>query len=335
MRGRGSVVLSGCISGPTAGLLILVVLCSAHSSSSLGAAAEPSSETVPSLSVLTNELSRADLFKRAAASRSLSERRESSAFFNLYGPFVFPADTLYAVVDRKPRSDVIFGIDISHYTSTSIPVERLWTANVRFVYVKASQGAGFRDGKFAHFWKRLARLPEGYQLRRGAYHFLSSSDDTEAQVRAFLTVLAETGGLKINDMPPALDLEWDITRTDSRDRWSGKSPQQILDITISWLSLVEHALGRRPVLYTSAAWWEERIGTRWDERLARYPMWVADYSCSARATESPITPNGQRWSLWQFTADSHLATGFADELDATIFKGTQREFDAIFPRGSQ
>ncbi|MRX10807.1 hypothetical protein GJ697_23540 [Pseudoduganella sp. FT25W] len=48
---------------------------------------------------------------------------------------------------------------------------------VRFAYLKATQGTGYMDGKFAMFWNQLGKLPKNQQVHRGAYHFLSAEKD--------------------------------------------------------------------------------------------------------------------------------------------------------------
>jgi lysozyme len=60
--------------------------------------------------------------------------------------------------------------------------------------------------------------------------------------------------------------------------------------------------------------------------LKPYGLWIADYSKSGRAVEKPATPESYGWTLWQFTEKASLSVGNGNELDATIFKGTDGEF---------
>jgi lysozyme len=202
---------------------------------------------------------------------------------------------------------------------------------VTFVYAKVSQGVTGKDAKFAEFWKRLGKLQKGHEVHRGAYHFLSSSTDAIAQANTFLTLLEQNGGLAATDMPPVLDLEWDSRRTDPTDQWKNHTADQILDKTMKWLEHVQKKTGRAPLVYTNSVWWRERIGSEQKfAALKGFPIWIADYSTSARAVEVPRVPNKTPWALWQFTDGALVGTTFKNGLDANIFKGSKKDFHAAF-----
>jgi lysozyme len=279
---------------------------------------------------LENEPSRADLFQlivRAVEADKPEETRHSTEVFNLYGPFTFPNDTVYDVIDKKPRVQSIFGIDISHYTPTEIPLERLYLRNVKFVYMKATQGTGYKDGKFQSFWNRLGKLPAGTEVHRGAYHFLTARGDPYAQANLYLGTVRLSGGLHSTDMPPVVDLEWDVAKVGAADAWAALEPDQILNRVLIWLRTVEANTKRTPIVYTNGVWWKERIGSEAKlSKLGHYNIWIADYSPTDRAIEVPSVPNRAPWSIWQFTAKSRLDTDFTYSLDANVFKGTQEDF---------
>jgi lysozyme len=280
---------------------------------------------------LQDEPSRADLFALIVQAEKKNESeeliRKHGEIFNLYGPFTFPNDTVYDFVDQKSRTDSIFGIDISHHNSSDIPIEGLYLRNIKFAFMKASQGVGLKDGKFQSFWVRFGNLPAGRKVHRGAYHFLTAQDDAEEQASTYLLVLAMNGGLQPTDMPPVLDLEWDVARPGNPDRWINQTADQILDKALIWLKAVEISTGRKPLIYTNKVWWKERIGSESKfAKLSQYKVWIGDYSATDRAIEVPSVPNGAPWLLWQFTASSRFATGFADKVDADVFKGSSDQF---------
>jgi lysozyme len=70
-------------------------------------------------------------------------------------------------------------------------------------------------------------------------------------------------------------------------------------------------------------------------KLKKYPIWIADYSPTRRAIETPSQPAGFKWTLWQFTDDSELSVGATKPLDASVFKGTESEFAEIMQVNSQ
>ena len=250
----------------------------------------------------------------------------ASEIFSLYGPFSFPSDAVFDVKEKKPRENSIFGVDLSHHTPDDFPIESLRKREVMFAYLKATQGTGFKDGKFASFWERLGKLPQGQQVHRGAYHFLSAGKSGADQANTFIGVVDANGGLTATDLPPVMDLEWDKENADAPDRWATLTPDQIVAIAKAWLITVEKKTGRKPMIYTSWAWWKGRIGQDRLKEFAGYPLWIADYSESARAIEVPNLPPDVQWTLWQYTDSATMTAGYPGDFDANIFKGSPAQF---------
>jgi lysozyme len=265
--------------------------------------------------ILTNEPSRADLFARLVKPPGVQAALPQT--------FAFPSDT---------RDDAIFGIDVSHYTQDGCKCQLDWSAvpveKVGFVYLKASQGTAFVDATFAPNWTLLQSMPN---IHRGAYHFLSGDADPTAQAQHFLTKL---GKPLPGDMPPCVDLEWDFRTVNGQqhDTWSDLTPDQIIDRLQTWLDVVEKATGRRPLIYTSAVWWSDRIkdATKF-AKFQNYPIWIADYSAGGRGQEIPSVPDKQPWTIWQFTETGSVTNkSVPGRLDVSIFKGTQAQFSQSF-----
>nr|WP_311529141.1 GH25 family lysozyme [uncultured Ralstonia sp.] len=289
------------------------------------------------LAELTDEPSRSDLFALihlADAATNPDDAKQAVEYFNLYGPFRFPNDVEVDTVEKKPRQDSLFGVDVSHYTSFAFPIEQLHTKKVRFVYIKATQGSDYLDPKFSNFWSRAGKLPKDSQVHRGAYHFLSCGDPGisaqawgKAQAATFVKVIKANGGLLATDMPPVVDLEWDKAKANGPDRWAQRKPAEIIEMVRTFLSTVEAELHRKPMIYTAKSWWRERIGSEaLFGTLSSYPLWLADYPKTARASEVPNSINGTRWALWQYTEKATMAIGFNEPFDANIFKGTTSSF---------
>lgn len=244
--------------------------------------------------------------------------------------FYFPNDARTDVILGKPRENAIFGIDLSHYTKQNLNLGLLRLQEVRFVYVKATQGVRFKDGLFGYFWSKLHALEAERALSVGAYHFLTAGTSGKDQAQRFLDFLQLHGGLKPGDMPPCLDLEWDRT-SDNPDRWQGVSKEEAVENAVAWLEHVEQKTGRRPLLYTAKSWLDGRgIGGELLARLTRYPIWIADYSNSHKAIEKPSVPAGVKPVLWQFTSDARLTAGYQGGMDANIFYGSEADFAKQF-----
>jgi lysozyme len=244
---------------------------------------------------------------------------------------VFPADTLVDTIHNVDRKDSIFGIDISHYTPSNLPFAQLASQNIHYVYAKATQGAAFKDPKFAQFWDAMGKLPDNEKVFRGAYHFLSASDDPELQARRFVAFLNLHGGLKADDLPPVMDLEWDKASANAGDRWGKLKATAIESRALLFLQTVEQLTGRTPIIYTARSWWRSvGIPDADIQKFSQYPIWIADYSKSALAVEVPAVPNKARPTLWQFSESAKLSGGFSAGLDANIFYGSETDFLSTF-----
>lgn len=250
-----------------------------------------------------------------------------------------------AFVFPTARSDAIFGIDVNHYTTDNcgcqIDWDRVANQKVAFVYAKATEGISYKDPTFNKNWQELGKRPK---IHRGAYHFLRADVDVEAQVKKFLDGM---GPLQPGDLPPAMDLEWDVYRDSTRkwsprdgnDYWSNLEPDEILARALKWLELVERETGRVPVVYTSRAWWVQRIKDEGKlEKLKRYPIWLSAMEDVDLRLEKPGAKGrwaGKwNWTLWQFTNMGDLTKGgipnpknSSDErMDVSIFPGDLTQF---------
>jgi lysozyme len=273
---------------------------------------------------LKDEPSRADLFQQFIVPKNKGDQERA---FELIGPFVFPADTTYDKTKNAPRSTALFGIDVSHYEGASIRFDIMRDQNIRFVYAKATQGVGFKDGQFADYWAALGALPAEKKVWRGAYHFLSSGDDAVAQADSFVDLLNQNGGLQPADLPPVLDLEWDIATKNGPDRWQQHNPDEIIQMVLAWLDRVRARTQKTPIVYTARSWWHDRgIPEEKFALLKDYKIWIADYSSSSRAVETPGVPNNSPFDLWQFSEAAVLSTGYGGKLDADVYFGDDLKF---------
>src|SRR5215467_4616829 len=114
--------------------------------------------------------------------------------------FSFPSDAM-------ARPELLFGVDVSHYDGV-IDWSKAREQEIRFAYVKATQGVQSTDNTFARNWADIGKLwgSETTRIYRGAYHFLSARGDAKAQAQHFL---AKLGAVLPSDLPPSVDVEWD------------------------------------------------------------------------------------------------------------------------------
>lgn len=216
----------------------------------------------------------------------------------------------------QDAANQVYGVDVSHHNGwVSWPT--LVQNGVDFAYMKTSQGQNFRDSEFERNWKAAGKVNG---LPRGAYHFLSAGVPGDVQAQNFLALLEKAGGLKDSDLAPALDLEWDFQSANGTDvdQWASLTPDQIAQEVQAWMTAVQAATGRQPILYTSATWWRQRMGA--STALAAYPIWITDYRASSASAGAPAAIPGHVHQLWQFT-DAGGVKGLAATFDVNRLTG--------------
>jgi lysozyme len=196
-------------------------------------------------------------------------------------------------------NDLVRGIDVSHHQSI-IDWQKVASYGIVFAFAKATEGVGLQD---THFTANYAAMKSSGILR-GAYHFFHPGSDASAQANSFLRVVKQ---LEPGDLPPTLDVEVD----------DGKSDKVIINGIQQWLDSVEAALGQRPIIYTSASFWNSKVsGT---SRFADYPLWVAHYTFKP----NPNIPNGfEDYTIWQFTELGTIDGIDDNNVDLNRFNGT-------------
>ncbi len=206
-----------------------------------------------------------------------------------------------------PQGDYLYGIDISRYQA-DIQWDSLMVLTdgegrtiqsktfakeikpVSFVYIKATEGLNMKDKHFKRHWEKAAEAG----ISRGAYHFFRSSKNGEIQANHFIKTVGE---LRYKDLPPVLDIE---------TIHPGCNDKQLNERALEWLRAVEAHYGRKPIVYSSAAFIKEHLSK---EITDNYPVWVAHYNSKGPAFEG--------WDIWQFT-DQALIHGISGPVDLNV-----------------
>ena len=209
------------------------------------------------------------------------------------------ASALAAVTAPLPVSERLKGADLSHWDGT-IDWVALKKTDLKFLFIKATQGTTYIDPDFEDNWQTAAN----YGFYRGAYHFYQPNEDAKAQAEHFLSVVKHQKG----DILPVLDIE--IAH--------GVSPQALgKDIGI-WLETVKSSIGRYPIIYTDSPFWNESI----DGNFSQYPLWIATWDQGI----PPNLPKGwQRWMFWQYSSTGSIP-GIPDargKVDLDYFYGNE------------
>ena len=187
----------------------------------------------------------------------------------------------------------VHGIDVSHYQSY-INWDTVVRQDIRFAFMKATEGLEFVDTMFCLNWEETQRVG----IKRGAYHFYRPTLNPRTQALNFRdNVTLHTG-----DLPPVLDAE--VT--------DGATKAEIIVGMRTWLDMTELHYGIRPIIYTNLKFYHKYLAGHFDE----YPMWIARYNNHTQ----PKLAAGKDWHFWQYGNRGRLV-GIAGDVDFNVFYG--------------
>lgn len=212
------------------------------------------------------------------------------------------------------------GIDVSAVQG-KIDWKQVAAAGFRFAIRKVSEGTSYGDGTAAA--NAIGIREAG--MYDSVYGFLRPSMGNPAvQAKNLWDRTGDTSPC----LPPTLDLE------NAPDSMSAKD---LVDFFLVAADAVEDLFGRPPMVYTFPYFAKTRIvpalTPEVSARLARCPLWMADYSAGENPAETwrPYTP--KPWTearLAQVSGDksSHVP-GIGGAVDHDIFFGTEEELRAF------
>lgn len=224
----------------------------------------------------------------------LQQRKETRAIFSVYPAFGI----------SLPLGYPIHGIDVSLYQQyvywPAVKNMEVQHVKIGFVFIKATEGLNNTDPQFKRNWKEARNAG----ITRGAYHYFLATKDGALQAKNFIRNVKLDHG----DLPPVLDVE----------QLYGTNPALMRQRVMAWLQTTEAAYHVRPIIYTSADFYQRYLG----DGFNAYPLWVAHYY-----TEN--YPSVKRdWWFWQHN-DAGRINGIAGSVDFDVFNGDTLEFRKI------
>jgi GH25 family lysozyme M1 (1,4-beta-N-acetylmuramidase) len=211
------------------------------------------------------------------------------------------ASTVAPPAPPAAQAGPLHGVDVSKWNGNWVDHLSGPLDGISFVFARASDGRT-PDLSFAGHWDAARR----YGLVRGSYHFYRVAIDPAQQIDVYLRALG--GVIETSDIAPVLDFE-----AESFPPGAPPPKAKVQADFLRALQLLEQRSGRVPMIYTS-----RDVGDQWldDERFARYPLWIADWS-QRHAPRLPATWAQQGFRFWQRTDQYRppLQTGVALDLD--------------------
>lgn len=188
----------------------------------------------------------------------------------------------------------LVGIDVSSHNG-KINFERVSRAGIDFVIIKASEGAAFRDSRFASNYDSA----KDNGLAVGAYHFFRFDVDGTLQARNFV----ETIGDRDFDLPLVIDVE---EHGNPYVFLRSKVVRQLRDM-VDELTALEY----RVMIYTNKDGYYKFIKDNFDD----YPLWLCSLN---RRPELD-------WTIWQY---SHwgVVDGIQGDVDLNRFYGNLEQW---------
>ena len=204
-------------------------------------------------------------------------------------------------VQSSRESSDYDGIDVSSYQK-----DIDWDAvcndkKIRFVYVKATEGATYTSPHFRYNIENARK----HGLKVGSYHFLRTTSSLRSQFENFTRAVKP----EEQDLVPLIDIE-------QRGNWT---PKQIVDSLDVFIKMVSKHYNCRPMIYTMTSFYNKYLASH----FKKYPLFIARYSESA-----PELNDGANYTLWQYT-DQGTVKGIDHAVDMCRFAKDKRIADIL------
>lgn len=210
-------------------------------------------------------------------------------------------------VDETNR---IIGVDVSSYQA-DIDMGRLKEQNIQFIFIKATEGSGSQDSRFAENWENAQEAG----LPAGAYHFFSYDSEGRTQAENFIrTVGTDLTGRLI----PAVDVEY---YGDKEENPPDKD-DVIRELRV-FLEIVEQEYGVKPLIYTRPDLYDKYLKGEFDG----YKKWMS-------SLYTPLRWNYRDdWYIWQYLNRGELEgyTGGEKYIDLNVLNRDRQLEDLLVP----
>ena len=207
------------------------------------------------------------------------------------------------ITPNDPTEYEVRGVDVSSYQGD---IDwNILSKDIDFAYIKATEGSGSTDPKFADNWNNA----QNKNIRIGAYHFFSFDSSGKTQAENFISNVEAVPDM----LPPAIDVEFYGDK--EKNPPSREEVNEQLDILIS--ELQKH-YGVTPVIYSTKKAYELYIADSYRD----CDIWIRNI------LTKPSLSDRDKWTFWQYSEKGQLGGYSGDEkfIDMNVFNGTKDEF---------
>jgi len=203
------------------------------------------------------------------------------------------------------------GVDVSSYQG-DIDWPVLAEQNLKFAFIKATEGSGFIDPRFEYNFEQAQKT----DLFVGAYHFFSYDSGGKAQAEHFISIVPKIE----NMLPPVIDVEF---YGDNEKNPPNKAAVQ-KELTTMIEALKEH-YDCYPIIYAVEKSYDLYISNAFTE----CDIWIRGV-----VFQPDELSDGRRWTFWQYTNRARLKgySGREKYIDMNVFSGTEEDFEEYLNR---
>jgi len=171
------------------------------------------------------------------------------------------------------------GIDVSRYQGNIDWKVVGKNNNIKFVYIKATEGKTYTDPKFKY--NLINARKNG--LKVGVYHFYSTQSSVEEQFRH----LKKTVSRSDIDLIPMIDVEPGTNPTSNKKKKINKDIERLS-------LLIEAYYGKQPIIYATQRSYNEYLAPLFNERI----LYIGRYNGKKIP---PQLIGGGQCSIWQYS----------------------------------
>jgi len=189
------------------------------------------------------------------------------------------------------------GIDVSHHQGKIHWEKVSKDSNIKFVYIKATEGATYTDKQFEYNINNALKN----KLNVGVYHYFSTKSSPEKQFKHFDSVVSM---YKFN-LIPMLDIEIALS--------SSYNKATAIKNIKKFMQLVKDKYGKYPIIYGT----QRSYNTVCSPFLNNHILYIGRYG---EKEPQIITASGlkHKYSIWQFS-ESGKVSGISTKVDLCRF----------------
>ena len=196
------------------------------------------------------------------------------------------------------------GVDLSSYQG-SVDWNTLSAQNIRFAFIKATEGSSFVDPRFKDNWSAAA----GTGLRIGAYHFFSFESSGEKQAKLFCDTVSSVN----NMLPPVIDVEFYGKFHSEKDIDVAEVKKELRTL----VDILTDEYDMKPIIYADGSTYKTIVRGDFDD----CDLWF-------RSVYSGV-PSDISWTFWQYS-NRHVLKGYEGKeryIDMNVFAGDVNAFE--------